>query len=470
MAQTANNAVTPVDIDILIGAGDVTLARSSLVEACAAARTEQAAEPWCFRTLAHFYAAEGRRDEAIAGLERYVGLRPHRFAAEVSGYEGELAAELDTLRSGGEIADGFLRRLQPRPENERVSEGALFRALPERPRGNVRFVLIGGPMHYVDRRGEFSCVSSNAIQATDLSPVLAEESGRAITIVESRQWDVAAIGITHRLLETAQRTGHSGAWTYSVGYTTGAFRDAVKAVVARAPTRAKPGSRALRKPGRGRWLYDRDPALLMINCLRGNTLYTIDVPPAVVLWRWPDRSDPMLQAFCDTFASTSSEPLTVVLPDTPGLRDFAVRYVARDGMNNTDRTLLESMLHFATGCPTNAGASATRALARRSSLTQTRLIGMEITSPRPSTSRTRITSCESRHGTSLRIRSFERNWPLGRRPWPPSVRPQSLGQMRRRPSWRRCASGIDPTGNFHSRPQASTTPTDQRPLWSDDGR
>jgi len=348
------------DIDILIGAGDLLLARSAL-EQCTAATPRDFPNPSFFRTLAHLYVAEGRRDAAIAVMERFIVLGQKWLARTglqeqfgASPLASDVTSDLELLRAGGELPEGTLNRLHPKPIDQRVPEGALFRALPRPPRGNVRFVLVGGAMQYVDRRGEFSCQSGETMRPVKQSSRLAEEASRAISMVESDQWNDAAIKITHRLLEIAQRNGDR-AWTYSVGFTTGQFRDLVKAVAARAPRKGQPNSAVLQKPDRGRWLYDRNPSLFMIHCIQGHGLFHVETPPTVALWRWPDRSDPMLQGMCDTFASESEVPITVILPDTPGLRDFARRYVKRYSMDRIDRILLENLLHFGTEVPNQRG-------------------------------------------------------------------------------------------------------------------
>jgi hypothetical protein len=182
-------------------------------------------------------------------------------------------------------------------------------------------------------------------------------------MVSNDQWNQAAILVTHRLLEASLRLGNEKAWTYSIGLNARSFRADVKALTGNFPVRARPwgepASVGLGKPGRRRWLYDYSerepfgrvwhrPALFAINCLRGQTLLRVASPPAVALWRFPDRSDMMLQAFCDTLAPPDGAPVTVVLPDTPDLYDFALRYSTKQQMDKGERTLLENIVNFDT--------------------------------------------------------------------------------------------------------------------------
>lgn len=202
-------------------------------------------------------------------------------------------------------------------------------------------------MLYVDPRGEFECVSGDS--ATEGRwPSLAEECGRVTALVNSRQWTRAAISVTHRLLQAAQRVGDSSAWAYTVGRDRPWFSEDVKALTGSARVHAgalgKPAL-SIEKPARGRWLYDGNPTLLAIHSIRRYDVLKLVAAPTVAIWRWPDRSDTMLQAFCDVLGADAGV-ITVVLPDTPGLHDFALRYTARQRMTKTERTLLENLFLF----------------------------------------------------------------------------------------------------------------------------
>jgi hypothetical protein len=54
----------------------------------------------------------------------------------------------------------------------------------------------------------------------------------------------------------------------------------------------------------------------------------------------------MLHSFCDTLSRTDGVPLTVVLPDTPAMYDFATRYAAKEPMTRIERTLHENLCLF----------------------------------------------------------------------------------------------------------------------------
>jgi hypothetical protein len=72
---------------------------------------------------------------------------------------------------------------------------------------------------------------------------------------------------------------------------------------------------------------------------------------------WPDRSDLLLHALCDAISTTTDRPTTIVLPDTPMLRDFARRYSRRQYMTRIRRTLLENTMDFATERPNRRGTA-----------------------------------------------------------------------------------------------------------------
>lgn len=291
--------------------------------------------------------------------EQYLRLRRDIDILVVAGDIDLAQSALRALKPETQVYGGaFASSWPPEPAADlRIPDGALFGALPQVARGNVRFAFVGGPMLYFDPRGEFDCVSGDLVEEGPWAP-LAEECGRVTAMVDSRDWNRVAISVTHRLLQAAQRVGDASAWAYTLGRNRRWFHEDVQALtgwpLVRARQRtgerdwpwAEPVAVALGKPALGRWLYEQNPSLLALHCIRGHNIFTVAVPPTVAIWRWPDRSDMMLQAFCDTLASPEGEPVTVVLPDTPGLRDFARRYTARQRMTNIERTLLENLLHF----------------------------------------------------------------------------------------------------------------------------
>jgi hypothetical protein len=347
------------DIEILIGSGETDRAEAVLAHLCAielegARKLSLQPAPWYFDKLAALLNGRGDRHGAIAILERYIRL------AENPGY---LADELDRLRgddprpfrwSGDQLAID--------DERFRTGNGTFYRPLPMAAAGNVRFVFVGGPMHYVDRRGDHACVSGSDISGAE-DERTAEEVGRIASMTDSDLWIDAAVRVIDRVLRTALRTGESDPWCLSVSFVTGVLRDSVRDIMGRPPAKVKDGPPKLQKPARGRWLYFRRPTLFVFDWtgasagggVKSSRLFEIQDPPTIAAWIWPDRSDLVLHAFCHTLTLAGSRALTLVLPDTPALRHFARRYNRRESMNHVQRTLLENQLYFSLSPPSQRG-------------------------------------------------------------------------------------------------------------------
>jgi len=240
-------------------------------------------------------------------------------------------------------------RLEWHDARFRTANGTFYKPLPFPASGNLRFVLVGGPMHYIDRRGEYSCDSS--------SPgTLADDVSRVAALVDDPAWTTTVVELTSQLLGIEERS-NPDAYAFSIGFVNAPFREAVKALGGRYPKKQVWANHPpLKKPGRGRWLYDSGPPRFVFHCVRGQELIPVAVSPSVVLWRWPDRSDLMLQALCETLSRRGSYPSTVVLPDVPALRDFARRYNRCERMDRVRRALLEQQLYFELEKPNKRGA------------------------------------------------------------------------------------------------------------------
>ena len=130
-----------------------------------------------------------------------------------------------------------------------------------------------------------------------------------------------------------------------VSYVTSPFRDAVKSLAGFLPQKVAEDAWRIGPVGKSRWSYQRDAGHYVFNANAGFTFITVEAAPAVCIWAWPDRSDLCLQAFVDTVAAGTPDPVTVILPDVPAFRDFARRYVRGERMEKVERALMEECLY-----------------------------------------------------------------------------------------------------------------------------
>lgn len=277
-----------------------------------------------------------------------------------AGYLADLYAQTARFAEAQAVIDRFYGEGSPREQKARdlrtISAGPVFyEPLPTPPRGRVRFVLVGGPMDYVDRRGEHACVSGEADSSG--APAISEDVARVNAMVDSDAWIRVAAKTGHTVMASLARAG-SGPRPYGhlVSYVTGPFRDAVKAVTGALPKKLPEDAWHVGPSGKSGWSYQRDAGQFVFNARADFSLITVDAPPAVAVWGWPDRSDLCLQAFTDTIASGTADPVTVILPDVPTFRDFARRYVRGGRMDRVGRTLMEERLYRApSGASTKRG-------------------------------------------------------------------------------------------------------------------
>jgi hypothetical protein len=227
-----------------------------------------------------------------------------------------------------------------------ITAGPVFyEPVQSRPRGDICFILVGGPMDYVDRRGQHRCVSGEAPQG-DAATGIAESVARMSAMVDGEPWLQAATETGQGILTSLARAGEtSGVYGHLISYTTSPFRAIVQELTGSLPGKVPEDAWSLAPVGKSRWSYQREAGRYLFNASAGFTLMTVETAPAVCIWAWPDRSDACLQAFLDTAAAGRPGPVFVILPDVPAYRDFACRYVRGEPMVKTGRALIEDLLY-----------------------------------------------------------------------------------------------------------------------------
>jgi hypothetical protein len=299
------------EVHSLIGTGYLALAEAALIKL-----TER--DPLFNYLLAEVYGQTARFDEACAAYKQ-----PLR--------DGQEDFPVDHL-------------LQPRDLRTISAGPAFYEPLSTLPRGNVRFVLVGGSMEYVDLWGEHRCTTGEPPDG-GVAAELAESVARMSAMVDSAPWMQAATGAGQAILKSLARSG-GGVRPYGhmVSWVTSSFRDIVKALTG-APPKVAEDPWCLSPVGKSGWSYQRNAGHYVFNAHAGFTFMTVEAAPAVCIWGWPDRSDLCLQAFADTVAAGTPEPVTVILPDVPAFRHFARRYVRGEHMEKSARALLEECLY-----------------------------------------------------------------------------------------------------------------------------
>ncbi len=221
---------------------------------------------------------------------------------------------------------------------------AFYEPLPSAPRGNARFILVGGPMEYVDRRGQHNCVTGEP-GGPDPASDRAESVMRVHAMVHSDAWLHVAAELGRALMVTSVRGETSPrAYGHLVAHTNRQSQRAVKDVTGTTAKEFPEDTWTIGPAGKLRWYYQGDPRQYVYNARASYGLMTVDPAPAVSIWAWPDRSDLVLQAFIDTMTVGAQEPVITILPDVPAFRSFARRYVRRQQMTNIERTWMEETL------------------------------------------------------------------------------------------------------------------------------
>jgi hypothetical protein len=236
-------------------------------------------------------------------------------------------------------------RSPPRDLRTITSGPAFYQPLATLPRGNCRFVLVGGPMEYVDRRGEHCCVSGDPPEG-GAAAEFSESVARMNAMVDRSAWIDVATAVGHSVISILARANQgSRPYGHLVSYITGPFRDAVKSLTGSPPKKIADDSWKICSGGRSGWIYGRNVASYVFNANAAFACTHVEDVPAACIWGWPDRSDICLQAYLDTVAAQAESPVTVILPDVPALRGFARRYVRRRSMDRVERALMEEGLY-----------------------------------------------------------------------------------------------------------------------------
>lgn len=310
------------EISSLIATGALALAESALRELCLADET-------FYLDLARLYAQTARREEAATALDRFNRMVRRDTSTWYS---------VDALPA-------------PRDIRTVTSTPIFYAPLQSRPRGNVRFVLIGGAMEYVDRRGEHICVSG---ETTGDDGGLAENVSRMSAMLESSDWARIAVHVVQAILEGVRRNQSGDHNAHALVYASG-LREAVKVTTGAPPKSLDETDWCLGPTGKTHWSRERSPGRYVFNAHRGFSLIEIRQAPAAVIWAWPDRSDLCLQAFLDTAAAGADPPMIVVLPDIPDFRRFARAYVRASAMDHVERSFLEDALYHEGDVPNQRG-------------------------------------------------------------------------------------------------------------------
>jgi hypothetical protein len=260
----------------------------------------------------------------------------------------EARAAIGTANNGASAEEKeryFTSVFRPRDFRTITSGPVFYGPLPSLPRGYARFVLVGGPMDYVDRRGVHTCVTGESPPGG--SEVERTESvARMSAMVDGAPWMQAATEAGQAIIASLSRTEViAGLYGHQLSYVTSPFRQIVKALTGSVPKKLAEDAWNLAPVGKSRWSYQREAAQYIFNAAAGFAFLSVDAAPTVCVWGWPDRSDNCLQAFLDTVAFEATTPVTVILPDIPAFRDFARRYVRLEPMANSERTLLEDHLY-----------------------------------------------------------------------------------------------------------------------------
>lgn len=265
-----------------------------------------------------------------------------------------LTARVDDARSAASILQKHFGEDTPvwfeseLIDDRTIASGPIFyEPLETFPRGGVRFVLIGGPMEYLDRRGPSTCISGATTKDGKIADTI-ESISRMSTLTDSVQWMQVAIETGQAIMRSLIRKNTCiGSKPFGLVecYVPSRPREAVKLFTGSFPQKISEDIWRVGQTNKSRWSYQRDAKRYVFNANEGFSLIAIDAAPAVVIWGWPDRSDICLQAFLDTIVGDSADPVTAILPDVPAFRDFARRYVRRERLTNVERAPIEDCLY-----------------------------------------------------------------------------------------------------------------------------
>jgi len=303
------------EISSLIGAGYLALAEAALVKL-----SER--QDGFHDLLALVYGQTAREGQALDAIDAF------------------------SYRLSDRERDSARVHLLKRRDIRTITAGpAFYEPIASLPRGNVRFVLVGGPMEYVDRRGVHACVTGEDPPG-DVEAGRAESVARMGAMVDGVPWMRAAAETGQAILKSLARAGAvPGLYGHQLSYVTSPFRQIVKELTGSVPKKTAEDAWTLAPPAKSGWSYQREAAHYLFNATAGFKYVQVQAAPAVCIWGWPDRSDGCLQAFLDTVAADAADPVTVIVPDVPAFRDFARRYVRMEPMTSCGRTLIEDHLY-----------------------------------------------------------------------------------------------------------------------------
>ena len=197
------------EITSLIGTGYLALAEAALNKL-----REQDCVMNFTGLLAQIYGQTARKEEARAATE--------------TAYNGASADDKERY---------FASVLRPRDVRTITSGPFFYRPLPSLPRGYVRFVLVGGPMDYVDRRGVHTCVSGESPPG-GAEVERAESVARMSAMVDGAPWMQAATEAGQAIMTSLSRTEvTAGLYGHQLSYVTSPFRQIVKALTRSLPAR-----------------------------------------------------------------------------------------------------------------------------------------------------------------------------------------------------------------------------------------
>ena len=214
------------EIQSLIGTGYLALAEAALIKL-------KERDPFLVYLLGHLYRQTARFDEARAAIK-------HQWPDSES---EPLVSQLRDLRT--------------------ITAGpAFYEPSSTPPRGNVRFVLVGGPMEYVDRRGEHSCITGESPDGGGAAE-LGESVARMNAMVDGAPWMQAAAEVGQAILSSLTRAGvDPRPYGHMISWVTSSFRDVVKALTGARPKKVAEDVWSIGPVGKSGWSYQRDAGRL----------------------------------------------------------------------------------------------------------------------------------------------------------------------------------------------------------------
>ena len=134
---------------------------------CRRSRWTRVASHWTYGEEVQSLIGTGYLALAEAALTRLTRPpEPGLLISQLAQLYGQTArfdeARAVTVATYGEQNSSYGHLLQPRDLRTITSGPVFYEPLASLPRGNVRFVLVGGPMEFADRRGEHRCTTGEA--------------------------------------------------------------------------------------------------------------------------------------------------------------------------------------------------------------------------------------------------------------------------------------------------------------------